>query len=211
MHNLRFILDLFLHLDVHLAEAITRFGSLTYVLLFAILFCETGLVVMPFLPGDSLLFAAGALAALGSMQFTTLFFSLAAAAIIGDSVNYWIGRLVGAKGFTENGRFLNKRYLDQTHAFFANHGGKAVVLARFAPILRTFSPFVAGLSRMHYARFLAFSVSGTVLWVGSCLSAGYFFGNIPLVKRHFSLVVLGIVGISLLPALIGAIRARKPA
>lgn len=209
MDSLRYLLDLFLHLDVHLAEAIGRFGGLTYVLLFAIIFCETGLVVMPFLPGDSLLFAAGSLAALGSLRFESLFFWLASAAIIGDSLNYWVGRLVGAKGFTDQSRFLKKSYLDQTHAFFAKHGGKAVILARFAPILRTFAPFVAGLGHMPYLRFLSFSVIGTVIWVGSCLGAGFLFGNIPFVKGHFSLVVLGIIGVTLLPAIIGALRARR--
>ncbi len=209
MDSIRFLIDLFLHLDVHLSEAIGRFGGLTYVLLFAIIFCETGLVIMPFLPGDSLLFAAGSLAARGSLQLEMLFFWLSAAAIIGDSLNYWIGRLVGAKGFTDNSRFLKKRYLDQTHAFFAKHGGKAVILARFAPIIRTFAPFVAGLGHMPYLRFLAFSVIGTLVWVGSCVGAGFLFGNIPFVKSNFSVVVLGVVGVSLLPAIIGALQARR--
>ncbi len=205
------LIDLFLHVDTHLAEAIQRFGGLTYALLFAIIFCETGLVVMPFLPGDSLLFAAGSLAALGSLSLGKLFVFLSMAAIFGDSLNYSVGRFIGAKGFSENSRFLNKRYLDQTHAFFEKHGGKAVVLARFAPIIRTFAPFVAGMGSMPYLRFLAFSVSGTLLWVRLCVGAGYAFGNIPIVKKNFSLVVLGIVAISLLPAVIGAIKARLAA
>jgi len=208
MQTIHYLVDLFLHLDAHLAEAIARFGPLTYALLFAIVFCETGLIVFPFLPGDSLLFAAGSLAALGSLSLQTLFIALASAAIIGDSLNYWIGRTLGAKGFKEDSRFLKKKYLDQTHVFFQKHGGKAVILARFAPILRTFAPFVAGLGRMPYPRFLAYSVLGTLLWVGGCLGAGYAFGNIPFVKRNFSVVVLVIVAISLVPAIIGAIRAR---
>jgi membrane-associated protein len=209
MSSFQTLLDLFLHLDVHLNDIIQNYGSLTYAILFAIIFCETGLVIMPFLPGDSLLFAAGSLAALGSLDAWKLFGLLSCAAILGDSMNYWIGRKVGDKGFSEHGRFLNKRYLDQTHAFFEKHGGKAVVLARFAPLIRTFAPFVAGLGHMPYARFLAFSVGGTFLWTGSCIGAGFAFGNIPVVKQNFSLVVLGIVGISLLPAVIGAIRSRR--
>jgi membrane-associated protein len=209
MSSLQTLLDLFLHLDVHLNEIIQNYGNLTYAILFTIVFCETGLVIMPFLPGDSLLFAAGSLAALGSLEFWKLFVFLSSAAIIGDSVNYWIGRTVGDKGFTETSRFLNKRYLDQTHAFFLKHGGKAVVLARFAPLIRTFAPFVAGLGKMPYPRFVAFSVGGTFLWTGSCIGAGFAFGNIPVVKQNFSMVVLGIVGISLLPAIIGAIRSRR--
>ncbi|HEX2612321.1 MAG TPA: VTT domain-containing protein [Fibrobacteria bacterium] len=208
MHLLGPILDFFLHFDTHLEQAIHQYGLLTYVFLFIIVFCETGLVVTPFLPGDSLLFAAGALAAKGLLHPVFLPAMLAAAATLGDITNYWIGRTFGLRGFKENARFLNTRHVDRTHAFYAKHGAKTLVMARFLPIVRTFAPFVAGLGGMPFTRFLAFSILGGILWVGSCFAAGVLFGNIPVVKDNFSLVVLGIIAVSLLPTVIALLRAR---
>lgn len=191
------VLDVFLHLDVHLGQVILEYGALTYFILFAIIFCETGLVVMPFLPGDSLLFAAGAFAALGSLELPLLLGILYLAPILGDSTNYWIGRFVGPR--VVQSRWVKREYIDKTHAFYEKHGGKTIVIARFMPIFRTFAPFVAGIGKMNYARFLLFSVGGTLLWITSCVMAGYFFGNIPFVKKNFSLVIFAIIGISVLP------------
>lgn len=174
------------------------------------LFCETGLVLTPFLPGDSLLFAIGAIASTGALDVQRLFPLLSVAVILGDSSNYWIGRAVGPKVFhKDTARFLNKKHLERTHAFYEKHGGKTVILARFLPILRTFAPFVAGIGRMHYPRFLAFSVGGTILWVGLFVHAGYFFGNIPVVKENFSLVIMAIIVISVLPAVIEFLKHRS--
>ena len=198
--NLEFLtlaIDVFLHLDVHLGQVIADYGTLTYLILFAIIFCETGLVVMPFLPGDSLLFAAGAFAALGSLELPMLLGILYLAPILGDSTNYWVGRFVGPK--VQNSRWVKREYIDKTHAFYEKHGGKTIVIARFMPIFRTFAPFVAGIGKMNYARFLLFSVGGTLLWITSCVMAGYFFGNIPFVKKNFSIVIFAIIGISVLP------------
>jgi len=197
------IVDVFLHLDRHLGDFVQAHGPWTYAFLFAIIFLETGVVVTPFLPGDSLLFACGALAATGSLKLSALFFVLAGAAIVGDNTNYWIGRAVGPRAFSGTIRFLRREYLMRTQAFYERHGGKTVFLARFVPIIRTFAPFVAGIGTMVYARFLTYSVAGAVSWVGSCLLAGYAFGNIPVVKNNFSLVILGIVAVSLLPVVIG--------
>ncbi len=191
------IIDIFLHLDVHLGQVISEYGTLTYLILFAIIFCETGLVVMPFLPGDSLLFAAGAFAALGSLDLSLLLGILYLAPILGDSTNYWVGRFVGPK--VQNSRWVKREYIDKTHAFYEKHGGKTIVIARFMPIFRTFAPFVAGIGKMNYLRFLSFSVFGTLLWITICVVAGYFFGNIPFVKKNFSLVIFAIIGISVLP------------
>jgi len=193
------VIDIFLHLDVHLGQVIAEYGTLTYLILFAIIFCETGLVVMPFLPGDSLLFAAGAFAALGSLDLTVLLGVLYLAPILGDSTNYWIGRFIGPKVYNSNSRWVKREYIDKTHAFYEKHGGKTIVIARFMPIFRTFAPFVAGIGKMNYARFLTFSVGGTLLWITSCVVAGFFFGNIPFVKQNFSLVIFAIIGISVLP------------
>ncbi|MBI5059238.1 DedA family protein [candidate division KSB1 bacterium] len=203
--------DIFLHLDVHLGQVISDYGTLTYLILFIIIFCETGLVVTPFLPGDSLLFAAGAFAALGSLELMLLLLILYAAPILGDSTNYWIGRFVGPRVFSSNSRWLRREYLDKTHAFYETHGGKTVIIARFMPIFRTFAPFVAGIGKMNYAKFLSFSVGGTVLWISVCVLAGYFFGNIPIVKRNFSLVIFAIIGTSVLPMAVHFVkeRARK--
>jgi membrane-associated protein len=205
------VADLFLRLDQHLTDVVGRYGTGTYALLGLIIFCETGLVVTPFLPGDSLLFAAGAVAALGPLDPAVLVALLAGAAVAGDNCNYWIGRWVGPRAFGGNVRFLNKDYLDRTHAFYEKHGGKTVVLARFAPILRTFAPFVAGVGAMHYPRFLRFSIVGSLLWVSLFVLGGYFFGNLPVVRENFSLVILAIIAISLMPAAVEAFRAWRRA
>lgn len=208
MEWITLVLDFFLHFDAHLTEAIRDYGTLTYALLFLIIFCETGLVVTPFLPGDSLLFAVGALAARGQLDALFSFLLLVAAAVIGDQVNYWMGRTVGLKGFSEGARFLKTSHIDKTNAFYEKHGAKTIVLARFLPILRTFAPFVAGLGHMRYRRFVGFSVFGGVLWVGLCILAGYLFGNIPVVRDNFTIVVLGIIVVSLLPGAIALVRSR---
>lgn len=203
------LIDLFLHLDKHLNEIITQYGTWTYLILFLIVFCETGLVVTPFLPGDSLLFAAGAIAALGSLNVFWLFVLLTAAAIIGDTVNYWIGAWLGPKVFRgENVRLLNRKHLERTHKFYEKYGGKTIIIARFVPIVRTFAPFVAGIGTMSYWRFIAYNVIGGILWVAICLFAGYWFGNQPFVKRNFSLVIIAIVLISLLPMVWEFVRHR---
>lgn len=205
------VADLFLRLDQHLTDVVGRYGTGTYVLLGLIIFCETGLVVTPFLPGDSLLFAAGAVAALGPLDPAVLVALLAGAAVAGDNCNYWIGRWVGPRAFSGKVRFLNRDYLTRTHAFYEKHGGKTVVLARFAPILRTFAPFVAGVGAMHYPRFLRFSITGSLLWVSLFVLGGYFFGNLPVVRENFSLVILAIIAISLMPAAVEAFRAWRRA
>jgi membrane-associated protein len=203
---------LFLHIDVTLSAVIQRFDAWTYLILFAIIFCETGLVATPFLPGDSLLFAGGAFAAKGDLSVGFLFCLLVVAAILGDTVNYWIGRWMGPKVFLRtNSRVFRKEYLDRTHAFFERYGGKTIVIARFVPIVRTFAPFVAGVGAMSYGAFLAYNAAGGVLWVGLCLFAGYFFGNLPVVKNNFTLVILAIIFISILPAVFEAVRHRRAA
>jgi membrane-associated protein len=202
MEWLKWLVDLFLHLDRHLAEIIGQYGPWTYALLAVVIFCETGLVATPFLPGDSLLFAAGAL------SIWLLFVLLAGAAILGDTVNYWIGHRIGPRAFSGNVRFLKKEYLDRTHEFYERYGGKTIVIARFVPIVRTFAPFVAGVGSMSYRRFIVYNVTGGLLWVAVCLSGGYLFGNIPFVKRNFSLVILAIIFVSILPGLIEYLRHR---
>ena len=209
MELLREFIDFFLHLDVHLAEIIDRFGAGAYGILFLIVFCETGLVVTPFLPGDSLLFAAGAFAALGSFELVPLMVLLIVAAIAGDTVNYWIGARIGPRAFSGNVRFLKQEYLVRTTEFYERHGGKTIVLARFIPIVRTFAPFVAGVGRMNYARFLAYNVIGAVVWVTLFALAGFYFGNIPAVKENFTLVILAIIGVSVLPIAIEMLKARR--
>jgi len=209
MELLHWFVDFFLHLDKHLAEVIRGYGTWTYALLFAIVFLETGLVVTPFLPGDSLLFAAGSFAALGALDPWLLFLLLSAAAILGDTVNYGIGHYLGPKVFHfPRSRFFNPDHLRQTHEFYEKYGGKTIIIARFVPIVRTFAPFVAGIGAMSYLRFIAYNVVGGVLWVATCLGAGYFFGNLPFVKQNFSVVILAIVVISVLPALIEVLRQR---
>ena len=201
-------IDLFLHLDVHLNELILQYGTLTYGILFAIIFAETGFVFTPFLPGDSLLFAAGTFAARGSFNVYLLAVLLIVAAIAGDNVNYWVGRKLGTKLFERNSRFLKKQYLDKTHKFYEKHGGKTIILARFFPIIRTFSPFVAGLSKMTYSRFVLNDIAGGIIWISIFVFGGYFFGNIPIVQKNFSLVIVVIVVISVIPAISEFVRHK---
>jgi membrane-associated protein len=209
MDLLRSVIDLFLHLDQHLSRVIADYGVWTHLILFVIVFAETGLVVTPFLPGDSLLFAAGTFAALGSLDLWLVVVLLIAAAILGDTVNYWVGAWVGPRAFSGNVKFLRKDYLDRTHAFYERHGGKTVILARFVPIIRTFAPFVAGVGAMSYPKFITYNVVGAVLWVGLFVPAGYFFGNIPAVRKNFTLVIFAIIALSVLPIALEAIRARR--
>ncbi|MFH1224814.1 MAG: DedA family protein [Candidatus Diapherotrites archaeon] len=206
MDPVSFFIEFIVHLDTHLAALINQFGIFTYIILFAVVFCETGLVIFPFLPGDSLLFAAGALSAAGALDIALLFLLFSAAAIIGDSVNYWIGGIMGPHVFREKSRFLNHEYLMKAEKFYEKHGGKTIVLARFIPIIRTFTPFVAGIGKMNYPRFLAYNILGGLLWVSLFLFAGYFFGNIPVVKQNFGVLIVAIIVISLLPALFEFLR-----
>jgi membrane-associated protein len=209
MDLLRSVIDLFLHLDQHLSRVIADYGVWTHLILFLIVFAETGLVVTPFLPADSLLFAAGTFAALGSLDLWLLVVLLVAAAILGDTVNYWVGAWIGPRAFSGNVKFLRKDYLERTHAFYEKHGGKTVILARFVPIIRTFAPFVAGVGAMSYPKFITYNVIGAVLWVGLFVPAGYFFGNIPAVRKNFTLVIFAIIALSVVPIALEAIRARK--
>jgi membrane-associated protein len=203
------LIDIFLHLDRHLSVVIQNYGAWTYLILFLIIFCETGLVVTPFLPGDSLLFAAGTFAASGSMEVEWLFPLLSLAAIGGNTVNYWIGYRIGPKVFQKkNVRFLNKEYLDRTHRFYEKHGGKTIVIARFIPIIRTFAPFVAGVGFMTHWRFTFYNVTAGIAWVGLFLFAGYYFGGLPLVRNNFSLAIVAIIFISVLPGVIEYLRHR---
>ena len=203
-------IDILLHLDKHLDLVIRNYGFWTYGIFFLIIFLETGLVVTPFLPGDSLLFAAGAFAALGSLDAKWLIVLLSIAAIGGDTLNYWIGYIVGPKVFSkEKSRFLNKDYLYRTHQFYERYGGKTIILARFIPIIRTFAPFVAGIGSMTYGRFIAYNIVGGIAWVAIFVLGGYFFGNIPSVKQNFSLVIAAIIFISILPGIIEFLRHRK--
>jgi membrane-associated protein len=204
------IIDFALHLDRYLSAIIQQYGLWTYVILFAVIFIETGFVVMPFLPGDSLLFAAGTFAALKAFKVGWLILVLAAAAIIGDTVNYWIGHYVGPKVFSkEKARFFKKEHLDRTHAFYEKHGGKTIIIARFVPIIRSFAPFVAGIGRMSYGKFIAYNVVGGVGWVVLLVGAGYFFGNIPVVRKNFSLAILAIIALSTVPVVTEFLRHRK--
>ena len=209
MEFIRRALDFFLHLDRHLSELIGRYGTGTYSILALIVFCETGLVVTPFLPGDSLLFAAGAFAGLGALDPWVLSSVLIAAVIAGDNVNYWIGRYLGPRAFSGSYRFFRQEHLDRTHRFFERHGGKTIVLARFVPIVRTFTPFVAGIGAMAYPRFLAYSIGGCITWVTLFIWGGYFFGNLPVVRQNFALVIGAIILISVLPMVVEAMRARR--
>jgi membrane-associated protein len=209
MDLLTSFVDLLLHFDQHLTTFVADHGAWVYVLLIAIVFAETGLVVMPLLPGDSLLFVVGTLAGMGTIDYTTITLALMAASFIGDTTNYLVGRFVGMRLFTGHGRFFKQEHLDYTHSFYEAHGGKTIIIARFLPIIRTFAPFVAGIARMGYPRFAAFSVTGSFLWVGSLVTAGYFFGNLPWVKENLTLVILGIIAVTLLPGFIGYLRHRK--
>jgi membrane-associated protein len=206
MDLLRNFVDLFLHLDKHLNQLIAQYGTSTYAILFLIVFCETGLVVTPFLPGDSLLFAAGTFAGMGALHPGVLFGVLFSAAVVGDSTNYWVGRYVGPRAFSGHVRFLKREYLERTREFYQRHGRQTVILARFLPIIRTFAPFVAGVGQMDYGRFLAMSLIGSLCWVGLFVGAGYFFGNLPLVRQNFSLVVMGIIGVSILPMCVEVVK-----
>jgi membrane-associated protein len=205
--------DVFLHLDKHLGEVIKDYGLWTYLILVTIIFCETGLVVTPFLPGDSLLFAAGALAASESRPLDPLwlFVGLSLAAIAGDTVNYWIGAYIGPKAFGGNLRFLKKEHLDRTHAFYEKYGGKTIIIARFVPIVRTFAPFVAGIGAMNYAKFIVYNIVGGVAWVAIFVFGGYWFGNHEFVKKNFSLVVIVIILISVMPMVVEYLRSRRRA
>jgi membrane-associated protein len=203
------LIDLILHVDTYLDVIVQQFGVLTYVLLFVVVFCETGLVVTPFFPGDSLLFAVGAFAARGSLEIGIVLAVLGAAAILGDTANYWIGAIVGPKVFhKENVRFLNRKHLDRTHEFYERYGGKTIVIARFIPIIRTFAPFVAGIGKMTYGRFVSYNVFGGLLWVSLFVLGGYYFGNLGIVRRNFSLVIAVIILLSIMPGIVEAVRHR---
>jgi membrane-associated protein len=214
---MEYLIDLFLHLDVHLAEFVAQYGIWVYAMLFAIIFIETGLIIWPFLPGDSLLFAAGALAATGVLDIRIVLVLLIAAAIAGDAVNYSVGRYVGPKVFSAHDyqgflhKVLNRDHLDKAHAFFEKHGGMAVVSGRFVPIVRTFVPFVAGAASMTASKFVTFNIVGAVIWVLLCAGAGYIFGNVPIIKDNFSLVAIGIVFVSVLPIAFEMLKHRKSA
>ncbi len=198
--------DLIVHLDAHLEQFVAQHGAWVYALLFAIVFCETGLVVTPFLPGDSLLFVAGAVAAAGGMEIGAVIAALVAAALCGDNVNYWTGRWLGAGLFS---RILNPAYLQRTHAFYERHGGKTIVLARFVPIVRTYAPFVAGVGTMPYLRYLGFCLTGALVWVVSLCTLGYWFGNLPMVKKNLTLAILAIVLLSVSPGLVAWLKGRS--
>jgi membrane-associated protein len=203
------IVDFILHIDVYLSDIITRYGAWTYGLLFFVIFMETGFVVTPFLPGDSLIFAAAAFSARGALNPWLLFILMAIAAFAGDTANYWIGHAIGAKAYTGEVKWIKKEYMERTHAFFEKHGGMTIFLARFVPIIRTFTPFVAGVSKMPYGYFITWNLIGGATWVATFTLLGYFFGNIPFVQKNFELVIIAIILISLVPAVLEALRARK--
>jgi len=210
METIKQVMDLFLHLDRYLGSVIQSYGIWTYGILFLIIFCETGFVVTPFLPGDSLLFTAGTFAAARVLDPWILFILLAFAAIAGDNLNYWIGRYIGPKIFHyENSRFFKKEHLDRTHKFYEKYGAKAIIIARFMPIIRTFTPFIAGIGSMTYIKFSIYNIAGGILWVSVFVFGGYYFGNIPIVKRNFTFVILAIIIISILPAVIEIFKHRK--
>lgn len=208
MEFLTSLLHIFLHLDAYLIQVIAQYGALTYLFLFVVIFAETGLVVTPFLPGDSLIFAAGALAATTTLNPALLFVVIGIAAVLGDAANYSIGRRIGKRAFSGEIRWLKKEYLERTHAFYEKHGGKTIFLARFVPIVRTFAPFVAGVGEMSYRHFATYNVAGAITWVGVFTLAGYFFGEIPFVKENFEFVVVAIILISILPAIYEVIKTR---
>ncbi len=209
MEFIRDVIEIVLHLDKYLDIVIRDYGTWTYAILFLIIFCETGLVVTPFLPGDSLLFAVGTLAAMGSLDVRLIIALLITASFSGDNVNYWIGRFTGPRVFhSESSRFLNRKHLDRTRHFYEKYGRKTIIIARFVPIVRTFAPFVAGIGRMRYGSYVLFSIAGGVLWITSLVLSGYFFGNIPVVKNNFSLVILAIIVISVMPGVIEFLRHR---
>jgi membrane-associated protein len=211
MDYIKLGIDFILHMDKYLDLIIRSAGIWTYLILFGVIFIETGLVVMPFLPGDSLLFAAGAFAALGSLNVWVLFISLALAAVLGDTANYWIGHYIGPKVFTMNSRWFKREYLERTQVFYDKYGGKTIFLARFIPIIRTFAPFVAGVGKMRYGYFISYNIFGGIAWTALFIFGGYFFGNMEIVRNHFSLVVLVIILISVMPAVVEALRSHtKP-
>ncbi len=209
MDIVKYIVDLFLHLDVHLSAIITQYGTWTYALLFIVIFIETGFVVTPFLPGDSLLFAAGTFAALGSLHIWVLWGLVALAAILGDTVNYWIGHFLGERAY--HIKWIKREYIERTHGFFDKYGRMTIFLARFVPIVRTFAPFVAGIGEMSYPAFISYNIFGGIIWTALFTFAGYFFGNIPFIREHFSLVVMAIILISIVPMIYEAIKARREA
>src|SRR3989338_1787712 len=207
--DLMSIVDFIIHIDLYLVSFASDYGSLVYGILFFIIFLETGLVVAPFLPGDSLLFASGALASAGALNIILVFFLLSLAAILGDSVNYWIGNIFGKRllrADTENPRFIKKEYIARTEKFYEKYGGRAIIIARFIPIIRTFAPFVAGLAKMNYGKFALYNISGGILWVGLFTIGGYLFGNIPLIKDNFSIAVIAIIILSVIPLAIEILR-----
>ena len=209
MDLIRQVIDILLHLDRHLSTVIQDYGMWTYLILFLIIFCETGLVVTPFLPGDSLLFAVGTFAARGALDVTLVIVLLSVAAVAGDTLNYAIGYRVGPRVFSKEGvRFLNREYLDRTHQFYERHGAKTIVIARFVPIIRTFAPFVAGIGQMSYTRFIVYNVAGGVGWIVSLVLGGHAFGNIPVVKQNFTLVIFAIIILSILPGVVEFVRQR---
>lgn len=209
MQYLKLIIDFILHIDEHLVTITQTYGTLTYAILFAIVFIETGLVIMPFLPGDSLLFAAGAMSALGSLNIIHLIIILIAAAFLGDTANYWIGHFLGQKLMNKYPKIVKPEYINKAQEFYDKHGGKAIILARFVPIVRTFAPFVAGIGKMTYPHFLAYNIIGGAIWVLIFTLLGYFFGNIPFVQKNFELVILVIIAISVVPIIIEGIKAKQ--
>lgn len=209
MEIIQKIIDFVLHMERYLGLILDKYHSWTFLLLFFVIFMETGFVVTPFLPGDSLIFAAGAFAGLGYLHVGVLFVIFAVAAIAGDTVNYWIGHYIGPRAFSGNVRFLKKEYLDRTHVFFEKYGGKTIILARFIPIIRTFAPFVAGVGEMSYGKFIVYNIVGGLAWVALFTFLGYFFGNLPIVKNNFAFVIIAIILLSLLPAIIEFVRSRK--
>ncbi|GAP20398.1 DedA family protein [Leptolinea tardivitalis] len=209
MEYIKLAIDFILHMDKYLSVIIQACGLWSYLVLFVVIFIETGLVVTPFLPGDSLLFAAGAFAAKGDFNLELLFILMAIAAVLGDTVNYWIGHSIGPKVFSGNVRFLKKEYLDKTQAFYEKHGGKTIFLARFIPIIRTFAPFVAGVGKMRYGYFISYNVIGGIVWTALFVFGGYFFGNLPFIQKNFSLVIIAIIVISVLPAVFEYFKGRR--
>jgi membrane-associated protein len=202
-------IEIVMHLDKHLGDIVNSYGAWTYAILLTIVFCETGLVITPFLPGDSLLFAAGTIAAISTLKLHWLIIGLSLAAIIGDTVNYWAGYYIGPKVFHyENSRLLNKKHLERAQQFYDKYGGKTIIIARFVPIIRTFAPFVAGIGRMNYRRFIVYNITGGICWVAIFLSAGYYFGNIPVIKRNFTAVIFAIIIISIMPGVIEYLRHK---
>lgn len=209
MEWFNYAVDVFLHLDRHLGELIQDYGALTYFILFLVIFCETGLVFTPFLPGDSLLFAAGTFGGMGDLSIGVLFLLLSVAAIVGDTVNYWIGKYLGQRILASKRKLVKPEHIAQTHEFFEKYGANTIVIARFVPIIRTVAPFVAGVGAMTYRKFIAYNIFGGILWVAICLWAGYFFGSREVVKKNFSLVILAIILISILPAVVAFFNARR--